>query len=181
MSAVGRVIVGTSGSPASLHALRYAEITAHAHHAILIPVIAWEPPGGDRVEAIRPSSYLREEWHKMARQRLREALEAVWGEVPDDPRVQPHVERGPAGWVLVSLADRPDDLLVVGAGRRGILARMASTRVSRYCVARARCPVLAVPPPASARDLGDRRFARVFWHKTLTPESVLRDGEEPAG
>ena len=31
---------------------------------------------------------------------------AVWGDVPDDPRVQPHVERGPVGWVLVNLASR---------------------------------------------------------------------------
>lgn len=54
---------------------------------------------------------------------------AVWGEVPGDPRVQPHVERGPAGWVLVSLASRPDDVLVVGAGRRGTLGRLAFTKV----------------------------------------------------
>ena len=60
---------------------------------------------------------------------------AVWDEVPDDPRVQPHVERGPAGWVLVNLASRPDDVLVVGAGRRGTLGRLAFSKVGRYCLA----------------------------------------------
>jgi hypothetical protein len=39
---VGRVIVGTSGSPGSLHALRCGESVARAHGAVLIPVLAWE-------------------------------------------------------------------------------------------------------------------------------------------
>jgi len=38
---VGRVLVGTSGSPGSLHALRYGEGLARALDAVLIPVIAW--------------------------------------------------------------------------------------------------------------------------------------------
>jgi nucleotide-binding universal stress UspA family protein len=177
---VGRVIVGTSGSPGSLCALRYAEVTALVHGAVLIPVIAWQPPGGDRADRVQPSGDLRTEWRNLACRRLRDALVAVWGEVPDDPRVEPHVERGPAGWVLVSLADRPDDLLVVGAGRRGTLARMACCRVSRYCLARAHCPVLAVPPPASARELGQSRLAWLSWHRPLTADHVLRDQGSPA-
>jgi nucleotide-binding universal stress UspA family protein len=44
---VDRLIVGTSGSPGSLQALRYGESLARAHHAVLVPVIAWELPGGD--------------------------------------------------------------------------------------------------------------------------------------
>ena len=131
MSDAGRLIVGTNGSPGSLCALRYAEVAARARDAVLIPVIAWEPPGGDRADWVQPSGYLRQEWRNLAARRLRDALIAVWGEVPDDPLVQPHVERGPAGWVLVNLADRPDDLLIVGAGRRGTLARMAFPRVGR--------------------------------------------------
>jgi hypothetical protein len=52
---VDRLIVGTSGSPGSLQALRYAEGLAWAHAAVLIPVIAWEPPGGERAERVQPS------------------------------------------------------------------------------------------------------------------------------
>ena len=78
--------------------------------------------------------------------------------------MQPHVERGPAGWVLVNLACRPDDVLVVGAGRRGALARIAFSKVSPYCLAHAQCPVLAIPPPELARELRHGRLARVFWH-----------------
>ena len=47
MFGIGLVIVGTSGSPGSPRALRYAEEVARAHHATLMPVLAWVPPGGD--------------------------------------------------------------------------------------------------------------------------------------
>jgi nucleotide-binding universal stress UspA family protein len=179
MPGVDRVIAGTSGSPGSLWALRYAEVLARAHDAALVPVIAWVPPEGDRAPRLH-SGYLRQVWQDMACQRMRDALIAVWGEVPDDPRVQPHVERGAAGWVLVSIACRPGDLLAVGAGRRGALARTISCQVSRYCVAHAQCPVLTVPPAALAQEIRHGRLARAFWHRTLTPARVLRDQDRPA-
>jgi nucleotide-binding universal stress UspA family protein len=176
VSGISRVIVGTSGSPGSVRALRYAETLARAHQATLVPVLAWEPPGGDRADRVQPPSvYLRQAWRDAACQRLRDALSAVWGEVPDDPMVQPRVERGPAGWVLVSIACCPDDLLVIGAGRRGALARMLACKVIRYCLAHARCPVLAVPPPALAREIGHARLVWAFRRRTLTPDRVLGD------
>jgi len=174
------VIVGTSGSPGSLRALRYGERLARGHDAILIPVLAWDLPGGSHAERVQPSGELRLVWRDLACQRLRDALLAVWGENPNDPLVQPHVERGPPGWVLVSLARRPGDVLVVGAGRRGALARMVFSKVSRYCLAHAQCPVLAIPPPALARELRQGRLAWMFWHRSLTPEQVLRDQSKPA-
>jgi nucleotide-binding universal stress UspA family protein len=181
VSGIGRVIVGASGSPGSLLALRYAEVLARAHEAPLIPVAAWVPPGGDRAYRCQPTGYLRQVWRDAACQRLRDALIAVWGEGPDDPLVQPHVERGPAGWVLVSIACCPGDVLVIGAGRRGALARMVSCQVSRYCLSHAQCPVLTVPPPILAGEIGHGRLARAFWHRKLTPDRILRDqGRAPA-
>ncbi len=180
MPGVGRVIVGASGSPGSLHALRYAEGVARAHGTVLVPALAWGTPGGDYAVRVQPSGPLRLEWQTLACQKLRDALIAVWGEVPGDPLVEPHVERGPAGWVLVNLACRPGDVLVVGAGRRGRLARIAIPNVSRYCLAHARCPVLAIPPPALARELQHSRFAWVLRHRPLTPEQILRDQPKPA-
>ncbi|HYS37240.1 MAG TPA: universal stress protein, partial [Pseudonocardiaceae bacterium] len=44
---VGRVVVGVDGSPGSLAALRYALREARRLAATLIPVHAWQPPGGD--------------------------------------------------------------------------------------------------------------------------------------
>ena len=180
MPGVGRVIVGASGSPGSLHALRYGEGVARAHGTVLIPVLAWEPPGGERDEWFRCSGPLRQACRDLARQQLQEALIAVWGKIPENPLVQPRLERGPPGWVLVNLARRPGDVLIVGTGRRGALARMAFSKVSRYCLAHAQCPVLAIPPPALARELRHARLAWVLWHRPLTPEQILRDQPKPA-
>ncbi len=43
MSPVRRIIVGVSGSPRGLPALRYAADLAHAHGGALFPVHAWAP------------------------------------------------------------------------------------------------------------------------------------------
>jgi nucleotide-binding universal stress UspA family protein len=174
------VVTGASGSPGSLVALRYADVLARALHAILVPVLAWEPPGGDRADQVQPSGHLRQVWQEQACQRLRDALITVWGEIPADPLVQPQVERGPAGWVLVSVARCPGDVLVIGAGRRGTLPRMVYCRVSRYCAARARCPVILVPPPELAHEIRRGRLARHLWHKSLRPDQILRDQGKPA-
>jgi hypothetical protein len=88
---VDRLIVGTSGSPGSLQALRYGENLARAHHAVLIPVIAWELPGGDHTQRIGSSHELAKACREIACRQLQDALIAVWGEVPDDPLVQPRV------------------------------------------------------------------------------------------
>jgi nucleotide-binding universal stress UspA family protein len=163
-----------------LRALRYGDAVARAYQAVLVPVIAWEPPGGDQADRLQFSDYLRKDCQDVACRRLRDALIAVWGEVPDDPMVQPHVERGPAGWVLVNIACRAGDLLIVGAGRRGALARTVFAKVSRYCVAHARCPVLTIPPSELASELRHGGLTWVFWHRPLTPEQVLRGQGRPA-
>lgn len=175
MSGFRRVIVGASGSPGSLRALRYAEDLARTHGATLIPVFALLQPGGDLADPCLPPGYLRKVLRDGACQRLQNALIAAWGEVLDDPPVTPLVECGEAGPVLVKVARCPGDLLVVGAGHRRALGRMVGRRVSRYCLAHAQCPVLVIPPPALAREVGYARLVGVFWHRTLTPDRVLRD------
>jgi nucleotide-binding universal stress UspA family protein len=176
VSGIRRVIVGASGSPASLQALRYAEELARANDALLIPVLAWVPPGGDIADRRMPCPYLRRVWAEDASQRLKETLSIVLGEIPiGHPTVRPLVAPGEAGIVLVNTACYPDDLLVVGAGRRGALTRIVSGKVSHYCVSHAHCPVLAVPPPEFAQELRHGLFRWVFWHRSLTPEQVVLD------
>jgi nucleotide-binding universal stress UspA family protein len=168
VSGAHRVIVGVSESPGSLPALRYAEQAARRDEVPLLAVHAWIPPGGDLAERRCPSSHLRKVWAEAARQRLHEALDAAWGCVPAGLEIQCAVVRGDTGQVLVDVASSPGDLLVVGAGRRGALARLVHGRVARYCVAHAVCPVLTVPPPAR---LGLRSWS--FRHRELTVDQAV--------
>ena len=160
MASVRRVVVGVHGSLGSLQALRLAADEARDREAVLVPVIAWIPPGGDFAERSHPSPYLRRIWREAARQRLAEAFDAGLGGLPDDLPVQARVERGEAGPVLVDVASRPDDLLVIGTGRRSPIARALRKSVGRYCLAHAQCPVLAAPPSALVQALGHGRMPR---------------------
>ncbi len=122
-------------------------------------VHAWIPPGGDLAERRCPSYHLRQAWQEAARQRLHEALGVAWGCVPAGLDIQCVIVRGETGPALVDIASSAGDLLIVGAGRRGRLARISHGRISRYCVAHAVCPVVTVPPPAlpGARSWSFRR------------------------
>ncbi|MFF8729004.1 universal stress protein [Streptomyces sp. NPDC015171] len=142
-----RVLVGVSGSPGSLTALARAADEARRRGAELWPVLAWEPPGGDLAARRSPAAVvLVEEWTRLAGERLVQALGEVFGGTDTGLPGQALVVRGTPGFALVRTADRDDDLLVVGAGGRGRLRRALWPSVSRYCLARAGCPVLAVPP-----------------------------------
>jgi nucleotide-binding universal stress UspA family protein len=171
VSGVRRIFVGVSGSPGSLQAFRHAADLARTHQAVLIPVLAWVPPGGDLADRRNPSAYLRKVWQDAAWERLWEAIDLAFGGVPNDVAFEPAVVRGLPGPVLTGTARRPGDLLVIGAGRRGPLARALSCNVSRYCLAHAACPVVAVPPPALAQAIhGLRGWA--FRHRGLSPADL---------
>ncbi len=148
MPTVRRITVGVHGSLGSLQALRYAADEARLRNVPLLAVTAWVPPGGEMAERRAPSAYLRKVWREAAWERLWAAFDAGLGGVPADLTVEPQVARGETGPVLVDAANQPDDLLVIGTGRRAGLGRVLHRSVSRYCLAHARCPVLAVPPSA---------------------------------
>ena len=171
MPAVRRILVGVHGSLGSLQALRYAADEARRRDVPLVPVLAWLPPGGEMVERRSPSPYLRRIWREAAWQRLWTAFDDGLGGVPADLRVEPQVVRGETGPVLVDAVDSPDDLLVIGTGRRWGLRRALHRSAGRYCLAHARCPVLAVPPSALMDEMG--RGPR-SWHlrRTRIPESM---------
>ncbi len=160
MAAVRRVVVGVHGSLGSLQALRRAADEARDRQAALVAVIAWVPPGGDFSERSHPAPYLRQIWRDAAKQRLADAFDAGLGGLPDDVTVLARIERGDPGPVLVDVADSAQDLLVIGTGRRSPISRALRRSVGRYCLAHARCPVLAVPPSALMEELGDGRMKR---------------------
>ena len=147
---VRRVIAGASGSPAGLQALRQAADLARHHDAVLVPLLAWVPPDSARL----PWPELRAIWKDDAWQRLWQALDTALGGLPAGITTQPVALRGKPGPVLTGVARQPGDVLVIGTGRPGPLGRVWCCPVARYCLAHASGPVLAIPPPALARDAG---------------------------
>jgi nucleotide-binding universal stress UspA family protein len=171
-----RVIVGVSSSPGCLPALRYARSIALRERVPLLAVHAWVPPGGDVAERRVPSPDLRKAWAEAASTRLRGAIVAAWGGIPGDLDTQCLVVRGEPGVVLVDVAGSFDDLLVVGAGRRGRLGRIWHGRVSRYCLARGHCAVLAVPPASPVGPASGGVSGWSFRHRGLTADQAAHTG-----
>ena len=178
----GRLIIaGVGGSPGSVQALRHAADLARQQDAVLVPVLAWVPPGGDRADRMAPDPELRQLWEDDAWQRLRDAIGTAFGGPPPGVCTWSLVVRGPAGKVLVSAASRATDLLVIGAGGSGPLRRLAGGRASRYCLAHARCPVLVVRPPALAREAGHGPRGWAYRHRGLDPAAAVPGTEQARG
>lgn len=148
-----RVVVGVSGSLGSLAALHRAAAEARCHDAELLAVLAWEPPGGELAyrRAVFPPQAA--DLRRQASERLLAAVDTAFGGAGPGVPFQGLVVRSAPGPALLEIADRADDLLVVGAGRRGWMRRALFPSVARYCLARAACSVLAVPPSPLEGDL----------------------------
>lgn len=151
----GRVVVGIDDTLSGLHALRRAVTEARRRAMPLRAVRAWSP---------RPSSGYpmlpdqREEEAAAASEFVAGAFTTTMGGLPPDVTVEVVLVADSAGAVLVRLADHDEDLLVIGAGRRRPWRRLS--RTTRYCLARAVCPVLVVPPPPLARAGSQRALMR---------------------
>ena len=161
---VGRVVVGVHGTPGSLQALRFAVGHARAFGATLIPVIAWQPPGGDSAGRHYPP-FLTDAWADAAEHRLLSAFDEGLGGPPEELPTQPTIVRGPAGRVLVAVADREGDLLVVGCSRRSWLHRAYYGSPPQYCLKHAGCSVIVVPPSRLAREVEPLPSSARMWRR----------------
>ncbi|MCU7821424.1 universal stress protein [Kitasatospora sp. DSM 101779] len=165
-----RIVVGVSGSLGSLAALHRAVADARPLGVPVVPVLAWEPPGGEIGYRRSPCPPLLAVVRDSAAARLTAALEEAFGGTDPGVPLEPLTVRGEAGRALVGIADRPGDLLVVGAGgsrlRRGLRPSVAA-----HCVRRSVCPVLAVPRPQLQHDL-DALHLRNLWHLPARPAAV---------
>jgi nucleotide-binding universal stress UspA family protein len=167
--AVRRIVVGVHGTLGSLQALRFAADEARQRNVPLVPVTAWIPPGGDLAERRTPSPHLRKIWRDAAWERLWAAFDSGLGGVPDDIEVTPAVVRGDPAAVLVDMACSPEDLLIIGAGRRTRLGRLFRRSVGRYCLVHAQCPVLVVPPSSLMNEMGHGLRTRHPWRHAHVP------------
>ena len=170
MPRIRRIITGVSGSSRGLPALRWAADLARTYEAELFPVHAWVPPGAVWTGHQFPSEHAYREWEDAAAQRLARALELAFGGHPPGLRSRPLIAEGPPGEILVRAACRPDDLLVIGTGRRGRLERMFHCSVGRYCLAHAKCPVLAIPPSALMEEIGHGLRSWHLRRRVLIPD-----------
>ena len=155
-----RVIVGVDDSLAGLRALRLAVAEARRRGAVLHAVRAYVPSVGWSAELAPGYRQLDKEEKALVASAFAEAM----GAFPEDvPVVTAVLMEWPAA-ALVAYADRDDDLLFVGTSQRRWPRRLMHRSVSRYCVARARCPVVVVPADAFAkavaREGGPRALRR---------------------
>ncbi|MEV8017952.1 universal stress protein [Streptomyces sp. NPDC086554] len=139
-----RVVVGVSGSLASLAALRAAAGEARRSGRVLVAVIAWEPPEGEGLYLRRPDRAWARHWQDAARASLDRAFEEAFGGSPQGVTVERWVVRDRPGRALCGLVQRGDDLLVLGTRRRW-------SRTGRHVHAHAGCPVMTVPGPSAPR------------------------------
>ena len=167
------MVVGATGSAGSAAALRRAAQEARRTGSVLVPVLAWEPPGGEAAYRLAPVPSLAAIWARQAGERLDANIAAALGAVPEGIRVEPVVARAPAPYALNKLADQPGDLLVLGVGPRNPLVRMVRGRVRRRVVARARAALLLVAAPPVPRSPRLPRSARRELRR-ITPDDFLR-------
>jgi nucleotide-binding universal stress UspA family protein len=131
-----------------LQALRRAVAEAQARGARLHAVRAWPQLPTSWYVSIDDQRYrLAEGAVKLVDQ----AFIDILGAFPVGVVVETVAVPGEPGPLLVNEANRPDDLLVVGTGRRGF-RRLLRHDVARYCLAHATCPVLVVPAPTGAES-----------------------------
>jgi nucleotide-binding universal stress UspA family protein len=157
-----RIIVGVSGSLGSLAALRFGVEQARRTTGALDAVLTWSPPGGETSPRCNLPPLVAV-WKEQAAQRLQRGFSEALGGVPGELDVRLHVVRGQPGPVLVGLADRGSDLLVIGAGTGGPVRRLLAGSVSGYYAARCRCTLVLTPQPSLAYDLRARRH-RITRH-----------------
>ncbi|MFF3068022.1 universal stress protein [Kitasatospora sp. NPDC057936] len=148
-----RIVVGLSGSLGSLAALHHAVAEARRTDAEVLAVHCWTPAGGESAYRRTPCPPMLTAGRDTAVARLRQALDEAFGGGYAGVRLRCLAVRGETGHTLVRCADRPGDLLVLGAGSRGRLGRLLHPSVTAYCVRHATCPVLAVPKPPLQREL----------------------------
>jgi len=153
---IGRVVLGVSGSPENLHALRHAVELARHYDATLIAVNAQPLRGRRRGPGLSRRGRRRggsgAVWQQAAALVVRGAFDDALGGLPPDVECVLLAAPGDPGPALVAVAGRANDVLVLGSARarRRRRTRVGRGDVAAYCLARGACSVLTVPPPPLA-------------------------------
>ena len=156
------IVVGVSGSTASLTALRWAAAEAARLHGRLQVIGVWTAQPRAPY-APQPAPADAEQRRERARRDLAAAVRAVFGPIAPDYVVTEIIEGEPERALARKSAGA--DLLVLGsASARGPAGRPLGP-VIRTCLSRAHCPVVVVGPeglPGDGADPADPPAARQF-------------------
>jgi len=144
----GPIVVGVDDSASARAALRFALEEGLARGVAVEVVTTWVLDGSirDRIT----EKMLADEAH-VVRLRQDQILREVTDGMPALPRISQVVLHDAGGGPLVEAA-KDAALLVVGSGRKNLLARVMLGSVSEYCVRHARVPVVVVPEPPALAD-----------------------------
>ncbi len=157
------ILVGVSGSPASVAALRWADEEAQRCHSDLRIVLIWHPE--QRAFYARPSR--RNEpygSHEQAVRSLAETVRAVLGQGRQS-RATAEVVEGLAERELVA-ASAAADLLVLGSGSGSSIGP-----VVRTCLTHALCPVVVVTLESQKPH---RRYGRLSQRQRHPDDGPVR-------
>lgn len=130
------ILVGVSGSPASVAALRWAEAEAQRRHGQLRIVLTWQPEHR-AAYARMPTTAGNPAGPDRARRVLAGAMRAGLGPGPQPDTTAEVVEDSAERALIAGSADA--DLLVLGAG-----PGVSIGPVVRTCLGQALCPVVVV-------------------------------------
>lgn len=150
----GRVIVGISNSLAGYEALRFAVAEARRRGATLIALRAF------RYSYYGGARQFDHIFHEAAQAAVTTALAEALGGAPLDVAVRVLVREGIPGRVLAAIADRADDVIVIGGSNRRMALGRRRGLVARDCSRSAVCPVVVIPMPEMARAGSQTRLAR---------------------
>lgn len=167
-----RVVVGVDDSAGGLAALRYAVGMASAGHSQLVAVRSWDlglPRHGGRRHRHRSHQgvlllYNGVQQRIESRNLISRVFQAAAGGIPDDVAVTVKTPEGDPGEVLSRIAGAAGDVLVVGTEPGHLVRRLMHGSVSRYCLTRARCPVMVVSASAPAPVTGPGAVAPLTAH-----------------
>ncbi|WP_158088524.1 universal stress protein [Thermoactinospora rubra] len=159
-----RVIVGVDESPASRWALAWAIGAARLRRMPLVAVHVSRAPVHPFPEALPVHHAIRLDEDDRSAEVVERAFDEVAGGMPPDVETVVVTRLGPPGHHLVELAEE-GDLLVLGRGRRTLLARILLPSTSIYCARYAKATVVIVrqpsPPDEPEKSWSERQ--RRFW------------------
>jgi nucleotide-binding universal stress UspA family protein len=158
------ILVATDLTHSGSCALRYAQKIARLHKSVLVVVHAIDPVGYAFPEGAPDSAAI----DQAARDSLKEIEEETRQQgIPIHSVVETGIvcER-----ILQAASDHHADLLVLGTRARTGIGRAALGTVARRLLAKATCPVLAVPPDADTQLVG--HWQQVLAATDFSPASL---------